>query len=100
MNIETLKIDFDYKSVVPEQSDYKALDKTLSARMLFEVLLIRKFEETLLKLGGQGCVHGPLHTSIGEEACAAGPMAALRLTDPIASSHRAHHHYLSICFIQ
>ncbi|MBN1437164.1 MAG: hypothetical protein JW936_08815 [Sedimentisphaerales bacterium] len=65
------------------------------AFMAFEIFLIREFEQNLLKLAGDGCVHGPVHTSIGEEACAAGAMAALQGTDKIASTHRAHHHYLA-----
>lgn len=95
MKLQQMKLDFDYKRVEAEKKDYASLDKKLAARMLFEVLAIRSFEETLLELGSQKCVHGPLHTSIGEEACAAGPMAALQPGDTIASSHRAHHHYLS-----
>jgi len=55
--------------------------------MAFEIFLIRKFERALLELWSAGCVHGPLHTSIGYEACAAGTMAALQATDKISSTH-------------
>lgn len=46
-------------------------------------------------LSAEGCVHGPVHTSIGHEACAAGAMSALDKIDRIISTHRAHHHYLA-----
>ncbi len=63
--------------------------------MAFEIFLIREFENTLLTLSNEGCIHGPVHTSIGQEACAAGAMTALKPSDKIGSTHRAHHHYLA-----
>ncbi len=90
-----LSVGCDYKKIEIEKSDYKNVDSRLLANMAFQIFLIREFENTLLKLAGEGCVHGPIHTSIGEEACAAGTMAALKPTDKIASTHRAHHHYLA-----
>ena len=90
-----LSVRCDYKKIEIEKSDYKNTDSRLLANMAFQIFLIREFENTLLKLSGAGCVHGPVHTSIGEEACAAGAMAALKTTDKIASTHRAHHHYLA-----
>jgi 2-oxoisovalerate dehydrogenase E1 component len=70
-------------------------DQKTIANIAFQVFLIREFEQTLLKLFADGSVHGPVHTSIGEEACAAGAMAALEPADKLASTHRAHHHYLA-----
>lgn len=90
-----MNLDFDYKAIEAEESDYKNTDSRLLANMAFQIFLIREFENTLLKLSGDGCVHGPIHISIGEEACAAGAMAALEPTDKIVSTHRAHHHYLA-----
>ena len=90
-----INLDFDCKKIEVEPSDYKNTDSNLLARMAFEIFLIREFENTLLKLSADGAVHGPVHTSIGEEACAAGAMAALKKTDKITSTHRAHHHYMA-----
>jgi len=67
----------------------------LLANMAFMISLIRHFEEKLLELAKEDCIHGPVHTSIGHEACAAGTMAALKSNDKIFSTHRAHHHYLA-----
>lgn len=63
--------------------------------MLQQMLLIRHFEETLLRLKSQNCINGPVHTSIGQEAVAVGAAMALRPADRITGTHRAHHQYLA-----
>ena len=62
---------------------------------LEQVLLIRRFEETVLDLAGQGLVHGPAHASIGQEAGAVGAMSVLAAGDRINGTHRAHHQMLA-----
>jgi 2-oxoisovalerate dehydrogenase E1 component len=62
------------------------------------LLLIRAFEEKLLELKAQNLVNGPVHTSIGQEAVAVGVARALRRTDKVAGTHRAHHQYLAKAF--
>ncbi len=59
------------------------------------LVLVRKFEETLLDLKGRDLVNGPVHTSVGQEAVAVGAAFALRREDRIAGTHRAHHQYLA-----
>jgi 2-oxoisovalerate dehydrogenase E1 component len=59
------------------------------------MLVIRRFEERLLALHAAGLIHGPVHTSIGQEGIAAGLGAALRPQDRVAGTHRAHHQYLA-----
>jgi 2-oxoisovalerate dehydrogenase E1 component len=95
MHQSSLNYNFDFQKIEIQREDYAAIDRNRLAVMLFELFLIRQFEEMLLKLSADGCVNGPVHTSIGEEACAAGAMAALLPEDQIASTHRAHHHYLA-----
>ena len=63
-------------------------------RMLSLIYLVREFETRLLELKDEDLVHGPVHASIGQEAVAAGVAAALRTSDLIASTHRAHGHFL------
>ena len=46
------------------------------ARLLFELEVIRRAEEWLLE--HEQLVHGPVHSSIGQEAVAVGTTAALR----------------------
>lgn len=60
---------------------------------LFVVATIRRSERWLLDHAD--LVHGPLHSSIGQEAVAAGTALALKPTDKITSTHRAHHDVLA-----
>jgi len=63
-----------------------------ASRLLFITLVIRRAEQWLVD--NERLVHGPLHSSIGQEAVAAGAAEALRPSDQITSTHRAHHHVL------
>lgn len=61
-----------------------------------DMVLIRRFEETLLDLFSAGKLIGTTHTCIGQEADAVGIVANLeRERDVIFSNHRCHGHYLS-----
>ncbi len=75
--------------------DWKAADPELLAGMLAELHLIRAFEETVLDLAGAGLVHGPAHSSIGQEGGAVGSIIGLRSTDAVNGSHRGHHQFLA-----
>jgi len=66
--------------------------------MLGELHLIRAFEETVLELAGEGLVHGPAHSSIGQEGGAVGSIVGMRSTDAINGSHRGHHQFLAKAF--
>ena len=72
-------------------ADWKAADPGLLATMLGQLHLIRAFEETVLELAGEGLVHGPAHSSIGQEGGAVGSIVSLRSTDAVNGSHRGHH---------
>ncbi len=87
--------NFDVQRICADDVDYRQLSRKQLANITFEMFLIREFEQTLLRLSAESCIHGPVHTSIGQEACAAGAMSALDASDKISSTHRAHHHYLS-----
>ena len=63
--------------------------------MLGQLHLIRAFEETVLELAAEGLVHGPAHSSIGQEGGAVGSIASLRSTDAVNGSHRGHHQFLA-----
>ncbi|MDJ0324630.1 thiamine pyrophosphate-dependent enzyme [Cryobacterium sp. PH31-AA6] len=76
-------------------ADWKAADPKLLAAILGELHLIRAFEETVLDLAGEGLVHGPAHSSIGQEGGAVGSIVGLRSSDAINGSHRGHHQFLA-----
>ncbi|UYN82659.1 MAG: MFS transporter [Microcella sp.] len=76
-------------------ADWKAADPALLATMLGQLHLIRAFEERVLDLAAEGLVHGPAHSSIGQEGGAVGSIVGLRSTDAVNGSHRGHHQFLA-----
>jgi 2-oxoisovalerate dehydrogenase E1 component len=76
-------------------ADHAAFDLATGGTMLAQMHLIRAFEEKVLELAGQGLVHGPAHSAIGQEGGAVGSAMALRASDQINGSHRAHHQFLA-----
>ncbi len=80
-------------STTPE--DWKNADPSLLATMLGQLHLIRAFEEAVLDLANEGLVHGPAHSSIGQEGGAVGSIVGLSTTDAINGSHRGHHQFLA-----
>ena len=75
--------------------DWAHADPDLLGTLLVHMHIIRAFEETVVDLAMEGLVHGPAHSSIGQEGGAAGALAFLRSGDHINGSHRGHHHFLS-----
>jgi len=59
------------------------------------VLLIRRFEELLLRMFESGDIVGTTHCCIGQEANAVGVASCLRADDFVVSNHRCHGHYLA-----
>lgn len=59
------------------------------------MLLIRRIEESLLKLAESGKIGGAMHTAIGHEGAAIGTAAALRKGDYLTCTYRGHHHSLA-----
>jgi acetoin:2,6-dichlorophenolindophenol oxidoreductase subunit alpha len=63
--------------------------------MLYQMILIRQFEETVERLFMQGKIHGTMHLCIGQEPTAVGACAALTKEDKITSTHRGHGHCIA-----
>ena len=77
------------------QQDWEEADPSLLDTLLCHLHLIRGFEECVLELAAESLVHGPAHSSIGQEGAAAGSIVGLRATDQINGSHRGHHQFLA-----
>jgi len=75
--------------------DWLAADPALLANMYAQLVLVRVFEEYVLELASEGLIHGPAHSSIGQEGGAVGSALALRATDTVNGSHRGHHQFLA-----
>jgi 2-oxoisovalerate dehydrogenase E1 component len=92
---EKIGLDFDWKRLKITGEDWKKQDKRTLLLMLQQLYLIRAFETAVLELKQQDLVHGPVHSSIGQEAVAVGAMSAIRPADLIGGTHRAHHQFLA-----
>jgi 2-oxoisovalerate dehydrogenase E1 component len=77
------------------EADWDAADPGLLTSMLSNMVLIRTFEETVLQLASEGLIHGPAHSSIGQEGGAVGSCIALTTADTVNGSHRGHHQFLA-----
>ncbi|MGY1735050.1 pyruvate dehydrogenase (acetyl-transferring) E1 component subunit alpha [Geodermatophilus sp. SYSU D00684] len=65
-----------------------------AATLLRQMLRVRRLEETCVELYSAGRIRGFLHVQIGEEAVAAGVMAALGPDDAVVATYREHGHAL------
>jgi len=79
------------------KGDVLEQDKTAEqlVDLLYQMHLIRAFDEAAEQLYFAGKVHGTMHLCIGQEAVAVGAMAALRAEDYITSTHRGHGHAIA-----
>ena len=90
-----LQTGVDWIELSTTDSDWDAADQVLLGTMLSQLHLIRAFEESVLELAGEGLVHGPAHSSIGQEGGAVGSIVGLRSSDGVNGSHRGHHQFLA-----
>jgi pyruvate dehydrogenase E1 component alpha subunit len=60
------------------------------------MLEIRRFEDRIKELFGQGLIHGTTHTCQGQEAVSIGLALAARPTDHICCTYRGHGHALAL----
>lgn len=85
----------EWTEIVATDADWDAASPRLLTSMLSQLVLIRTFEELVLELAGEGLVHGPAHSSIGQEGGAVGSIIGLTSRDTVNGSHRGHHQFLA-----
>jgi len=90
-----LKTGVPWVELTTTREDWRRADPELLIGILVELHLIRAFEETVLELASENLVHGPAHSSIGQEGGAVGSMIGLRSSDSFVGSHRGHHQFLA-----
>ncbi len=88
---------FQYEKTLKEELQSKSLSKAELLELYESMLVIREFEEMILKCrtGAYEIIsdyeyRGPTHLSIGQEATASGSCSMLNITDYITSTHRGH----------
>ena len=85
----------EWSELVVTDADWDAASPQLLTSMLSQLVLIRTFEEFVLELAGEGLIHGPAHSSIGQEGGAVGSCIGLTTQDTVNGSHRGHHQFLA-----
>jgi len=93
--IINLRSDTPWLEIRSTPADWRKAKPEDLLSVLHHLNLIRAFEELVLELAGEALVHGPAHSSIGQEGAAVGCMAGLRKDDQINGTHRAHHQFLA-----
>lgn len=91
MRFEELRQKTPVHELVVEESDWAQLTRAEALRLTTLFLAARRFEEKILQLDKLNLVHGPAHSSIGQEGAAAGCIAALPPDTLMNGTHRAHH---------
>jgi 2-oxoisovalerate dehydrogenase E1 component len=81
--------------VVVTDEDWDAADPRLLRTFFAQLVWIRAFEQYVLDLSAVGLIHGPAHSSIGQEGGAVGSVLALTSEDSVNGSHRGHHQFLA-----
>lgn len=81
--------------VVVTDEDWDAAEPQLLRTVYAQLVWIRAFEQYVLDLAGAGLIHGPAHSSIGQEGGAVGSVLALTSDDSVNGSHRGHHQFLA-----
>lgn len=84
-----------WRELVVTEADRAALDPKTGKTMLSQLHLIRAFEEKVLEFAATGLVHGPAHSAVGQEGGAVGSALAMRPSDQVNGSHRAHHQFMA-----
>lgn len=85
----------EWLEIISTEADWDRLGRGEALRMHKQLHLVRAFEEMVLEVDGQGLIHGPAHSSIGQEGGAIGSIAPLRAGDQVTGSHRGHHQFLA-----
>jgi 2-oxoisovalerate dehydrogenase E1 component len=95
MEQNQLQMSAPWVEVVASTQDWDAAEPQLLISAFAQLILIRAFEEYVLELAAGGLIHGPAHSSIGQEGGAVGSVLALAADDTVNGSHRGHHQFLA-----
>jgi pyruvate dehydrogenase E1 component alpha subunit len=86
----------DHDARKKEQKDrISGLDADSLLNLLYQMILIRRFEEKSAESYSLGKIGGFCHLYIGQEAVAVGALSALRPDDYVLTSYRDHGHALA-----
>ena len=72
-----------------------SVNKKVMMDLLYQMLLIRRFEEKAAEMYAQGKIGGFLHLAVGMEASCVGAISILRPDDYVIAGYREHGHCLA-----
>jgi 2-oxoisovalerate dehydrogenase E1 component len=88
---------YQYKGTLKSELAAKRISKSEAVAALEDMLIIREFEEMIIKLRSgayEACTgfdyRGPTHVSIGQEGSSVGACCGIDAADYITSTHRGH----------
>lgn len=90
-----LKPMADWVEITATDEDWAQIGKDEALKMHKHLHFVRAFENMVLEMDGQGLIHGPAHSSVGQEGGAIGSISPLRASDQVTGSHRGHHQFLA-----
>ena len=90
MQLEVVEQKTPVHTLAVQESDWALLTRAEALRLTTLFLVARRFEEKILQLDKLNLVHGPAHSSIGQEGAAAGCIAALPVDTLMNGTNRAH----------
>src|SRR5919199_1724429 len=95
--IDTTELREEHEQRQHEQQKHiEEVDNETLLRMLYQMVLIRRFEEKAAEAYTLGKIGGFCHLYIGQEAVAVGTCSALRPDDYVMTSYRDHGHALAL----
>jgi 2-oxoisovalerate dehydrogenase E1 component len=94
-SFKSIKTETPWRRLEVTAADWKREDPVVLRRMMEHLFVVRRFEEKILEFHAAGLVHGPAHSSIGQDGGAVGAMSVLSSSDKINGTHRAHHQFLA-----
>jgi 2-oxoisovalerate dehydrogenase E1 component len=94
VKIVDLAHESPWQEIRSTPKDWEDLGRDGLLQLLYQLQVVRSFEETVLQMESEGMVHGPAHVSIGQEGGAVGSLMLLGAGDQITGSHRGHHQFL------
>ncbi|HVG35941.1 MAG TPA: pyruvate dehydrogenase (acetyl-transferring) E1 component subunit alpha [Pyrinomonadaceae bacterium] len=78
-----------------QKNQIEEVDRDTLLKLLYQMILIRRFEEKSAEAYSLGKIGGFCHLYIGQEAVAVGALSALRPDDYVLTSYREHGHALA-----
>jgi pyruvate dehydrogenase E1 component alpha subunit len=79
----------------PPDEYARQLGKDVLLQILYQMILVRRFEEKSAEAYSLGKIGGFCHLYIGQEAVAIGAISAVRLDDYVMTSYREHAHAIA-----